>query len=91
MSAAPRARRLGLSLFALYCALYAGFVLTAAFGTFEAGSAKGGLAREAFAGLSWGVVGGFGLIVGAFVLAVLYAVLTRGDERAGSGGEGGRA
>lgn len=71
----PRASRLGLLLFALYCAGYATFVLAAAFGTFEGGAAKGGLAREAFAGLSWGVVGGFGLIVGAFVLAVLYAFL----------------
>ena len=77
MAPRPRANRLGLSLFALYCVGYAIFVLSAAFGTFEGGAAKGGLAGEAVAGLSWGVVGGFGLIVGAFVLAVLYALLAR--------------
>jgi len=73
----PHANRLGLSLFALYCVGYAIFVLAAAFGTFEGGVAKGGLAGEAFAGLSWGVVGGFGLIIGACVLAVLYALFVR--------------
>ncbi|MFM7261829.1 MAG: hypothetical protein ACKO3W_14630 [bacterium] len=77
MSPVPRANRLGLTLFALYCLGYAVFVAAAAFGTFEGGAARGGLAREAFAGLPWGVVGGFGLIVGAFVLAVLYALLAR--------------
>ena len=82
MSQPARANRLGLVLFTLYCIAYAAFVLIAAFGTFEDGKATGGLARETpsfFGGLSWGIVGGFGLIVGAFVLALVYAALTRHD------------
>lgn len=75
-----RTWRIALALFTLYCVLYGAFVFAAAFGTFREGKATGGLAREAFAGLSWGVVGGFGLIVGAFVLALVYAFLARDDE-----------
>jgi len=37
----------------------------------------GGLASEAVAGVPWGIIAGFGLIIGAFVLAVLYATLAR--------------
>ena len=77
----PRANPLGLALFAAYSACYAAFVGVAAFGTFSAGSPSGGLAASAPRGPTWGVVGGFGLIVGAIVLSVLYAVLARGSTR----------
>jgi uncharacterized membrane protein (DUF485 family) len=70
----PGRRWLGPSLFAAYTAAYAVFVGVAAFGTFRGGTAEAGLAREAFGGVAWGVVAGFGLIAGAFVLAVIYAV-----------------
>jgi uncharacterized membrane protein (DUF485 family) len=82
MSQPARANRLGLVLFTLYCIAYAAFVLIAAFGTFEDGKATGGLARETppfLGGLSWGIVGGFGLIIGAFILALLYAAFARHD------------
>jgi uncharacterized membrane protein (DUF485 family) len=82
MSQPVRANRLGLVLFTLYCIAYAAFVLIAAFGTFEDGKATGGLARETppfLGGLSWGIVGGFGLIIGAFILALLYAAFARHD------------
>ena len=75
----PRANKLALVLFAAYSACYAAFVGVAAFGTFSAGSPTGGLAAAAPGGLSWGVVGGFGLIVGAIVLSVLYAALSTGS------------
>jgi uncharacterized membrane protein (DUF485 family) len=82
MSRHARANRLGLVLFTLYCIAYAAFVLIAAFGTFENGKATGGLAREMpseLGGLSWGIVGGFGLIVGAFVIALIYAAFAHHD------------
>jgi uncharacterized membrane protein (DUF485 family) len=80
MSAEPRQNRLGLALFVLYTALYAAFVAVAAFGTFRGGAAQGGLAAPAFGGLNWAVVSGFALILGAFVLAVLYAAFARPAE-----------
>ena len=70
---ASRARWLGPMLFAVYCIAYASFVLVAAFGTFRGGAAVGGLASAAFGGMSIAVVAGFGLIIGAFVLAAVYA------------------
>lgn len=76
-----RNARLGLGFFAAYTALYATFVGVAAFGTFNGGAAAGGLSAKAVLGLPWGVVAGFGLIAGAFLLAVLYSVL------AGRGGD----
>lgn len=79
-----RRRTLGAWLFALYLAGYAVFVGVAAFGTFAGGKATGGLAAEAFGGLPWGVVAGFGLIVGAFVLAMAYALLGSGPEEGGA-------
>lgn len=77
MKAAHRASRLGLLLFSLYCLAYGLFVATAAFRTFQGGAPTGGLAGEAAFGLTWGVVGGFGLIMGAFALALIYAARAR--------------
>ena len=82
MSQEPRQSRLGLALFVLYTVLYSAFVAVAAFGTFRGGVAAGGLASPAFGGLSWAVVAGFSLILGAIVLAVLYAMFARPAEDA---------
>jgi uncharacterized membrane protein (DUF485 family) len=62
-------------LFGLYLVAYAGFVVAAAFLTFKGGSAVGGLAVRTVGGVPWGVLAGLGLIVGAFVLALAYALL----------------
>ncbi len=67
----------GMTLFTLYCVAYAAFVVVAAFATFREGKPAGGLATEAFGGLPWGIVAGFGLIAGAFVLALIYAIFGR--------------
>lgn len=75
-----RTRAIGLSLFAVYCAAYAGFVATAAFGTFRTGVADGGLARPVLGGVNLAVAYGMALILGAFVLALLYAFLARGGD-----------
>jgi len=69
-----RRRWIGPLLFAVYTLAYAAFVFVAAFASFEGGKPAGGLAREAYAGVNWGVIAGFGLIVGAFLLAVVYAL-----------------
>ncbi|MEY2716287.1 MAG: hypothetical protein RIT24_2630 [Planctomycetota bacterium] len=77
-----RSARRGIVFFAIYTSFYAAFVGVAAFGTFTGGAPTGGLASTAVLGLPWGVVAGFGLIGGAFVLAVIYAVLAgRGGAR----------
>ncbi len=72
--------RIGPTLFTVYLAAYALFVGVAAFGTFRGGVAVGGLAATAFSGLSVAVVGGFALILGAFILALLYAVTAPVNE-----------
>ena len=71
------------ALFLVYCAGYSAFVLVAAFGTFGQGSPSGGLAARGPGGLTWGVLGGFGLILGAFVLALVYAAFGAAAEEAG--------
>ena len=63
-----RNARLGLTLFAVYLALYAGFVLVNAFRPETMEWIPG-------AGLNLAVWYGFGLIVAAFLLAVLYGML----------------
>ena len=70
-------RRLGLWLFALYLALYVGFV-GIIFADYRI------MARQVFAGLNLAIVYGFGLILAAFVLALIYFVACRreaADER----------
>ena len=69
--------KLGLVLFAAYTALYANFVLISAF-------------RVEWMGVLWGGVPasvwcGFGLILAAVALAVLYGVLARDEVDVGSG------
>lgn len=63
---------LGLKLFALYLAAYGVFVALNAF-------FPGVMKTPAIAGVNLAIVYGFGLIVGAFVLAVIYAVAS-GDK-----------
>lgn len=77
-----RNRRMGLLLFAVYLALYGGFVGINAF--------RPELAeRPALAGLNLAVSYGFALILSAFVLAGLYGWLCRAP-RNGRSAEAGR-
>lgn len=66
-------RRLGLWLFFLYLAGYALFVGLTVYDYRIMG-------RTAFAGLNLAIVYGFGLIVSAFVLALVYMFAARSDE-----------
>lgn len=65
-----RNSRMGLALFALYVAFYAGFVALAAFRLDL-------MARPVFAGVNLAIIYGFGLIAGALFLAVLYMLLCK--------------
>jgi len=69
-----RNTRFGLALFVIYLAFYAGFVLLAAFSpeTMEA---------LPFAGVNLAIWYGFGLIVAAFVLALVYGWACRPSEQ----------
>ena len=67
-----RNTRLGLILFAVYLAFYGGFVLLAAFRPMR-------LAVLPFAGVNLAIWYGFGLIVAAFVLALIYGWACRGE------------
>ena len=71
-----RNARTGLVLFAVYLALYGGFVFLNAF------SAET-METTPVAGLSLAILYGFGLIIAALVLALLYGFLCRGDEEPG--------
>ncbi|QDV81574.1 DUF485 domain-containing protein [Planctomycetes bacterium TBK1r] len=64
--------RLGLWLFAVYLVLYLGFVLLSAF-------AADVMERPVLAGLNLAIVYGFGLIVGALVMALLYGMLCKSE------------
>ena len=66
--------RVGLALFVAYLLLYGGFVGLATF-------APGAMARPALAGVNLAVVYGFGLIVAALVLALVYMLLCRPEEQ----------
>ena len=65
--------KLGLSFFAAYLLMYAGFVLLNAF-------APARMEATVMAGLNLAVLYGFGLIVGAIVLSALYGVMCRSDR-----------
>jgi uncharacterized membrane protein (DUF485 family) len=75
--------RVGLVLFAVYLALYGGFIYLSAF-------RRDVMARPSVGGMNLAIVYGFALIVAAFVLAVLYMFLCRpeveGDEAADAEG-----
>lgn len=65
----PNISPLGLKLFLLYLSAYSVFVGLNAFWPDV-------MKKPAFAGVNLAIVYGFGLIIGAFVLALLYAVLS---------------
>lgn len=76
-SLVSRNARYGLALFAVYVALYFGFIYLA---TFQPGI----LAAEAPGGANWAVAYGLGLILAAFVLAGVYMALCgRAHEEGG--------
>ena len=62
--------RLGLQLYGIYLLLYGGFVLI---NTFAADLME----KTPFAGINLAIIYGFGLIVGALVLALIYGFLCR--------------
>lgn len=68
-----RNARLGLVLFAVYLAFYAAFVVLTAFAA--------DWMRTEVAGVNVAIFAGFGLIVGAFVLALAYLWLCRASKR----------
>lgn len=74
-----RNSRLGLILFFIYLVFYAGFVLINTF-------ASDVMVRPTFAGLNLAITYGFGLIVLALVLALIYGWLCRAPEES-KGGE----
>lgn len=78
-----RNARIGLWLFGVYLLLYGGFMGLNAFYPQR-------MARPAFAGVNRAVTYGLVLIVGAFVLALVYMFLVRGraGERDGINGDG---
>ena len=68
--------RLGIVFFLLYLVLYAGFIVIATF-KYE------WMSRPSLGGLNLAIVYGMGLIIAAFVLAVVYMIMCkRPDERA---------
>ena len=69
----PPATRVGLSLFALYTSVYTAFVLVSAF--------RPEWMAKTIAGVNIAVLSGFGLIVGAIVLAAIYLRLCRPASR----------
>jgi uncharacterized membrane protein (DUF485 family) len=73
-SASPRRIRLGLVLFAMYLALYLGFVLLNAL-TPER------MEATPIAGVNMAILYGLGLIFAAFALALLYEALCRRIDR----------
>ena len=62
--------RYGLVLFAIYLALYAGFIALAAF-------APARMKEPVVGGINLAILYGMGLIVAAFVLALIYMIATR--------------
>jgi uncharacterized membrane protein (DUF485 family) len=77
--------RLGVVMFIIYCLVYAGFVLTSVVAEGRA------MQVIVFAGLNLAVVYGFGLIIFALILALIYNHLCTRRERelgAAAGGKG---
>lgn len=65
--------RLGLWLFAVYLVLYLGFVFLSAF-------AAQTMERPVIAGLNLAIVYGFGLIIAALVMALIYGMLCKAES-----------
>jgi len=62
--------RLGLVLFAFYCALYAAFMGLSTF-------APGVMKLQPFGGVNLAILYGFGLIAAAMILAIIYLFLAK--------------
>ena len=62
--------KLGLTLFAIYLLLYGGFVLLNSF-------SPGAMEITPLAGVNLAIIYGFGLIISAFVLAIIYGFLCK--------------
>jgi uncharacterized membrane protein (DUF485 family) len=79
-SGLSRQARFGLVLFVVYVLLYAAFVYLSAF--------RLDIMKHEIAGVTLAVLYGFGLIVAAFVLALLYMLICRscGDDNNSAGG-----
>jgi len=76
LPATSRSRRIGMRLFLIYVLLYAGFMGIVLFQP-EA------LSWRPLGGVNLAIAYGMGLIVAAFVLALLYMVACRGDGQDG--------
>lgn len=70
-----RNARIGLVLFSVYLVLYGGFMLLTAFAPETMGSTP-------LPGVNLAILYGFGLILAAFVLALLYGALCRSSRDA---------
>lgn len=77
-----RNARIGMILFLIYLALYGGFVFLNAF-------AAEVMETTPLAGVNLAILYGFGLIVMALVLALIYGALCKpsGDDVTGAGGD----
>lgn len=83
--------RLGLVLFFLYLLLYGGFVLLNAF-------SPSTMEMTPIAGVNLAILYGFGLIVAAFVMAMIYGIFSKspadelvsGESTTGESGDGDR-
>jgi uncharacterized membrane protein (DUF485 family) len=64
--------RLGVALFLIYLLLYTGFIYLNAFN-------RDVMAADAFGGVNVAVIYGLGLIIAAFVLAIVYMLMCRCD------------
>jgi uncharacterized membrane protein (DUF485 family) len=73
--------RLGILLFFIYLALYGGFVMVATFSpkTME---------RPALRGVNLAIIYGLGLIVGAFMLSIIYMLMARSPAKSDASVEG---
>ncbi len=69
----PKSSRLGLILFAIYLALYSGFVLLNTF-------APATMEATPWAGINVAILYGFSLILAAVVLALIYGVYCGASE-----------
>lgn len=74
--------RMGLILFFIYLVYYVWFVLKNAF-------APQSMEAESFGGLNAAVAHGFGLIIAAFVLAMIYGLIAKTTSNDESNEEGG--
>ena len=79
-SSVAKNARIGLALFSVYLIFYGVFVYLSAFNSEL-------MAEHAFAGVNIAVVYGFGLIVAALVLALVYLKLCYPADDARDGGE----